>query len=296
MVDLQPQPIEEDNDDEQIGRVLSRREIGALFGGAGAALLAACSAAASSSPLSATATAAAQGAQAAEVAGVMTTNRTAVPACIVVPEVTEGPYYVAEDLVRPDIRSDPASGSVRDGALLTLSFNVSEIADSGCTPLPGATVEIWHCDAAGAYSDVSDPTFNTKGQKWLRGAQVTDENGVCTFTTIYPGWYRGRAVHIHFKVRPTENQVFTSQLFFDDALSDRVFTQAPYAAKGKRDMLNSRDSIYQSLLLLDTTQTDQGYAATFPLGINLATLGSGQSGGGFGGPSGARPGSPPPGR
>ena len=89
------------------------------------------------------------------------------------PEVTEGPYYVDEDLNRSDIRSDPSTGAVKDGALLTLTFNVSQVSGSGCTPLEGAKVEIWHCDAAGVYSDVSDPGFNTKGQKFLRGFQTS---------------------------------------------------------------------------------------------------------------------------
>ena len=161
-----------------------------------------------------------------------------------------------------------------------LTFNVSQVSASSCTPLQGATVEIWHCDAAGQYSDVSDPGFNTKGQNWLRGAQVTDANGVATFTTIYPGWYSGRAVHIHFKVHPDATKVFTSQLFFDDKLSQQVFTQAPYASKGSTpDTLNSTDNIYQDLLLLTTTKTDQGYAAAFDIGIDPYDVGAGQSGG-----------------
>jgi protocatechuate 3,4-dioxygenase beta subunit len=259
-----------DNDDRQLGTILGRREILALLGGAGAAG-AALLVRGRSAPA-----AAAQ-----------------VPACVVRPEVTEGPYYVAEDLVRSDIRSDPATGEVKAGAPLTLTFNVSQVSGSACTPLSGATVDVWHCDAAGVYSDVSDPGFNTKGQRWLRGSQVTDENGLATFTTIYPGWYAGRAVHIHFKVHPDAGSVFTSQLFFDDALSDKVFAQAPYAGRGGRRTLNRDDGIYQDLLLLSVTEQDGGYAATFPLGIDLSTLGSASSGG-PGGPG--RPGGPPGGR
>jgi protocatechuate 3,4-dioxygenase beta subunit len=197
-------------------------------------------------------------------------NATAMPACVVRPEVTEGPYYVNEDLNRSDIRSDPSSGAVKEGIPLALTFKVSQVTSSGCAALPGAKVEIWHCDAAGIYSDVSDPGFNTKGQQFLRGYQVTDANGNAAFTTIYPGWYRGRAVHIHFKVHPDANTVFTSQLFFDDALSDQVFTQAPYASKGQRDTLNSNDNIYNPQLLVTTSQSGQGYAATFDIGIQKA--------------------------
>jgi len=151
-----------------------------------------------------------------------------------------------------------------------LTFNVSKLSNGNCTAFEGATVDIWHCDAVGQYSDVSDRGFNTKGQKWLRGSQVTDANGKATFTTIYPGWYSGRAVHIHYKVHPDTSKVFTSQLFFDQALSEQVFAQVPYASKGTPDTLNSTDNIYQDLMLLTVTKTDQGYAATFDIGVQQA--------------------------
>jgi protocatechuate 3,4-dioxygenase beta subunit len=308
-----------DNDDRQIGRILSRREVLGLLGAAGATLLVGCGpsqtgagataapAGAATPALNAEAATAvalpgnptAQATAAAEAATVAAGNATvaaggALPACVVRPEVTEGPYYVAEDLVRADIRTDTATGAAREGAPLRLTFNVSQVSNGACTPLQGATVEIWHCDAAGQYSDVSDRSFNTKGQNWLRGALVTDANGRATFTTIYPGWYPSRAVHIHFKVRPDATKEFTSQLFFDDALSDQVLAQAPYASKGKRDTLNSTDSIYQSLLLVTATKTGEGYAATFDIGID-PSVGTGQSGG-PGGASGGPPPGPPPGR
>jgi protocatechuate 3,4-dioxygenase beta subunit len=282
-----------DNDDRQLGHILTRREVLALFGTTSITVLMGCGATATSTaqPTSAasqapatvaTATPAATGttpasvtpsATAATTVATSTTAgsaATAVPACVVRPEVTEGPYYVNEDLNRADIRADPGTGTVKDGALFTLTFAVSQVTSGGCVPLQGAKVEIWHCDAAGVYSDVADPGFNTKGQQFLRGYQLTDVNGLATFTTIYPGWYRGRAVHIHFKVHPDASKVFTSQLFFDDTLSDQVFAQAPYASKGQRDTLNSRDNIYKAPLLLTTTKTDQGYAATFAIGIQSA--------------------------
>ncbi len=293
-----------DNDDRQIGRVLSRREVLALLGTAGATLLVGCgptqsgstaataaptTAAAAATPVPATAAAAtpainAEAATAVAMAGnptvaataeaagatAVAANASAVPACVVRPEVTEGPYYVDEDLVRSDIRSDPSSGTVREGTPLVLTFNVSKVSNGSCTAFEGATVDIWHCDAAGQYSDVSDRGFNTKGQKWLRGSQVTDASGKATFTTIYPGWYSGRAVHIHYKVYPDTSKVFTSQLFFDDTFSEQVFAQAPYASKGTPDTLNSTDNIYQDLMLLTVTKNDQGYAATFDIGVQQA--------------------------
>jgi protocatechuate 3,4-dioxygenase beta subunit len=292
-----------DNDDRMVGRILSRREVLALLGTAGITALVGCGPQQANTTTPAlnaeAATAAAQGSNptavataAAEVATAESANTAiasgdgaAAPTCVVRPEVTEGPYYVDEDLVRSDIRSDPSTGAVKEGTPLVLTFNVSQVSSGSCAPLAGDNVEIWHCDAAGQYSDVSDPGFDTSGQKWLRGSQTTDAKGVATFTTIYPGWYSGRAVHIHFKVHPDETKVFTSQLFFDDALSQQVFTQAPYASKGSTpDTLNSTDSIYQDLLLLTTNKTDTGYAAAFDIGIDPATVGTGQSGGGPGSP------------
>lgn len=303
-----------DNDDQQVGRILSRREVLALLGAGGVTLLAACgpqqtgtvatqvptTAAVAQAPTTAATEAAtavatlanaegqtavaiateptAQAAGTAEIATVEVANTAvaganAIPACVVRPEVTEGPYYVDEQLNRADVRSDTSNSTVKEGALLALTFSVSQVTASGCTPYAGAVVDIWHCDAAGIYSGVSDRSFNTKGQNFLRGYQVTDANGQATFTTIYPGWYPGRAVHIHFKIRTSaadHGSEFTSQLFFDDVFSDQVFTQAAYAGKGQRTTLNSNDGIYDALLLLNVTTTDQGYAATFPIGVDLS--------------------------
>jgi protocatechuate 3,4-dioxygenase beta subunit len=182
---------------------------------------------------------------------------------------------VDEELNRSDIRSDPSDGTVKAGALLTLTFNVSRASSSACEPLAGAIVDVWHCDALGVYSDVSDPTFgNTLGKRFLRGYQVTDASGVAQFTTIYPGWYQGRTVHLHFKVRSaasaTSAYEFTSQLFFDDTLSDQVYAQEPYSTKGERSLRNAGDGIYNqggSQLVLDVSQTTGGYAATFDIAL-----------------------------
>ena len=121
-------------------------------------------------------------------------------------------------------------------------------------------VDVWHCDAAGVYSGVSDPGFDTSSQQFLRGYQVTDRSGRAQFTTIYPGWYPGRTIHIHFKVRTnaTGGQAyeFTSQLFFDEALNDQVLAQPPYAARGQRNTFNSEDNIYNDLLPVSYTHLD----------------------------------------
>ena len=200
--------------------------------------------------------------------------------CIVRPQLTEGPYFVDEKLNRSDIRTDPTTGVVSTGVPLILQFNVNGVGGGTCAPVPNAYVDIWHCDAAGSYSDISNGAgqANTSGKKYLRGYQITDANGEVQLTTIYPGWYSGRAVHIHFKIRlfsgSQTTYEFTSQLFFDDALTDQVYTQSPYSSRGTRNVRNSNDGIYNgggSQLLLSPTQSGQGYAATFSIGLEGVT-------------------------
>jgi protocatechuate 3,4-dioxygenase beta subunit len=256
-----------DNDDAQIGRILSRREVLALFGGSSVALLAACAPGGALASPSPTATAQQTSAAATTAAATASAVATALPSCIVRPALTEGPYFVDDKLDRSDIRSDPATGVVRPGAILNLNFVVSRVSGGACTALSGAMVDVWHCDALGVYSDVD----SARGQKFLRGFQNTDASGSAKFMTIYPGWYQGRAVHIHFKIRPTASSEFTSQLFFEDALSTQVFAQAPYSQKGtQRITRNSSDGIFQQSagkLLLNVTKSGDVYSATFDIGL-----------------------------
>ena len=126
----------------------------------------------------------------------------------------------------------------------------------------------------------SGPTMRntpTNEMVFLRGGQISDSAGLVTFQTIYPGWYPGRTVHIHFKIRTAagENQAyeFTSQLFFDDSVNDQVFAQQPYAQKGQRRTRNEADGIYQNggdQLTLTPTQTSEGYEAAFAIALDLA--------------------------
>ena len=182
-----------------------------------------------------------------------------------------------ERLNRSDIRSDPADGSMTEGAPLVLSLAISSVAAGKCTPLAGAAVDLWHCDAGGRYSDTRDPGFDTTGRKFLRGFQITDAAGNVRFTTIYPGWYAGRTVHIHFKVRggsgAKQGYEFTSQLYFDDAFTDRVYARAPYAKRGRRTVRNGGDGLFRdggNRMILPVIESGAGYAASFNVGVTLA--------------------------
>ncbi len=263
-----------DDDDRPIGRFLTRREVLALFGASGAAAaLAACTPAAGASSAASGSVAASPSAPALASASVVAASG-GIPSCVVVPELTEGPYYVDENLQRADIRVDTATGMPVDGAALRIDWVVSQVDGAACSPLEGVIVDVWHCTALGLYSDVSAQGSDTTGHDFLRGYQKTDAAGKASFTTIYPGWYQGRAVHIHFKIRtdPAASVGFvaTSQLFFDDAFSTRVFGTGVYAAKGAADTPNASDSIYgQSggTTLLTVVPDGDGYKSTFEIAV-----------------------------
>lgn len=176
------------------------------------------------------------------------------PACTLTPELTEGPFYLDLDLVRRDITEG------RPGTPLRVTLTV--VAAGSCNPLPNVAVDVWHCDANGDYSP--------RGSTFLRGTQLTDEAGSVSFDTIYPGYYRGRAVHIHFKVHPEPGRQTTSQLFFPDELNNEVLTQGAYASRGRPDMPNERDSIFQEsagTTMAQLTRSGNGFAGALTVGL-----------------------------
>jgi protocatechuate 3,4-dioxygenase beta subunit len=262
-----------DDDDRPIGRILSRREVLALIGASGtAAFLAACTPGGGSSSASAATTAGSSASSSTAATAIASAAiATALPSCVVAPALTEGPYYIDVALERSDIRPNTADGVVSEGAPLTIEWIVSQADGSACMPMQGAIVDVWHCDALGVYSDVQGNTGN-----FLRGFQRTDANGKATFQTIYPGWYQGRAVHIHFKIRTDPDASagfeFTSQLFFDDDLSRSVYSSGVYAQKGAQDVPNAQDGIYNQsggATLISVTKEGDGYKASFPIAVKL---------------------------
>ncbi len=264
-----------EDDDRLVGRILSRREVLALFGTGGAAVvLAACAPGSepTSGPTGAP-TAGAVGTAGASATASAASVGSGLPSCVVAPELTEGPFYLDLNLERSDIRASTGDGAVSEGAPLQLDWLVSQADGSACIPLEGVVVDVWHCDALGVYSGVQGST----GTDFLRGHQRTDANGSASFTTVYPGWYQGRAVHIHFKIRTDPDGAagfeFTSQLFFDDDLSRQVYATGVYASKGPPDRPNSSDGIFNQsggATLLSVTNEGDLYKATFEIAVQLA--------------------------
>jgi protocatechuate 3,4-dioxygenase beta subunit len=178
--------------------------------------------------------------------------------CAQTAEQTEGPYYFDADSIRSDIREG------RPGTELVLALRVR--AGEDCRPVENAIVDLWHCDAGGVYSGFGEG----EGERFLRGAQATNEQGIAKFTTIYPGFYQGRTVHIHAKVHLDRQTVLTTQLYFDDAVSDEVFASEPYSAQGERDQRNDSDGIFDDSLLLTLERSGDGYLGLMNFDVSRA--------------------------
>jgi protocatechuate 3,4-dioxygenase beta subunit len=174
------------------------------------------------------------------------------------PELTEGPFYLDLDLVRKDITEG------RPGTPLELRLNIIDVGNS-CAPVEDAAVDVWHADASGEYSGVDGGSGT-----FLRGIQMTGADGSAAFHTIYPGWYSGRAVHIHIKVGIGSGEVHTGQLFFDEAVTNDVYRTAPYSDRPGPDVPNESDAIFtqsRGATIVSVRPASDGYTGTVTLGI-----------------------------
>jgi len=225
---------------------VGRREAILMFGAAGAALTLGCG---GESPTSPTTT-----------SGGSTTGGTTNAACAVTPSETAGPFPSLTDLIRSDIREG------KSGTTLSLTITVVSSANN-CSPVENVNVEIWQCDATGNYSQYGSQTAQT----YLRGIQTTNSNGEVTFTTIYPGWYQGRATHIHAEVTRSGAVVKTTQMAFPESTNATVYRTGVYASKGTNPTSNTRDGIFadsiDSELATVSGDPGSGYTATFRIAI-----------------------------
>ena len=225
----------------------SRREALGLLSAAGAALSAACNGNTPTSPTSTTPA---------------TTTTTTSGACAVTPSETIGPYPSLSDFVRSDIREG------KPGLPVTLAITVVNV-NNACAPVAGATVDIWQCDADGNYSQYG----SERNLTYLRGIQTTDANGLATFTTIYPGWYQGRATHIHVEVTVNGRSAKVTQIAFPDDITAQVYRTGVYASSGQNPTTNARDNVFSDgtseelvTLVGDTTN---GYTGAFRIGLTV---------------------------
>jgi protocatechuate 3,4-dioxygenase beta subunit len=272
--------------------LVSRRGVLSLLGlGVGAVTLAACTAN-STGTSSGAGSAASSGTSAGEI-----------------PEETNGPYpadgtngvNILEEsgIVRSDVTSSLDGGATVEGAALSMTFTVTDMANDGA-PFAGAAVYMWQCDAAGLYSMYSQ---GAEDETYLRGVQVADADGVVTFQSIVPGCYSGRWTHIHFEVYPdadsavaVENVIATSQLAFPPEMLADVYALSAYAGSSENlagvGTQITDDGIFgdgDSSLQIPTISGDaeSGYVAALSVAVDTATEpGSGMGGGGTGGPGG----------
>jgi protocatechuate 3,4-dioxygenase beta subunit len=181
--------------------------------------------------------------------------------CLLTPEMTEGPFYVPNEKVRRNITEGKPG--------VPLELRLAVVNASTCKPIRNAVVDIWHADAGGVYSGA---VAGNTGTNFLRGVQRTDKNGLAVFKTIYPGWYRGRATHVHVKVYLSGNVMHTGQLFFNESISNAVYKRTPYRAHGtKADTPNASDSIYRnggSRSLLVLKRVGAGYLGGITMGVS----------------------------
>ncbi|MCH2135506.1 MAG: hypothetical protein MK101_02865 [Phycisphaerales bacterium] len=203
-------------------------------------------------------------------------------ACTPSPTQTPGPFWVDGMLHRWDIRPDTKTGAIQPGLPMQLSMNISSVASGVCEPLRGGDiwVDIWHCSAMGQYSDVSQK--GTDGVDWLRGYQLADDHGNVRFLSVFPGWYPGRTIHVHFRVRRFVDGImdfnFVSQLYFEQALTTAVHDEIdPYLTRGQPNVTNAQDFGFDEALVMRTNYNGDRVMATFNVVVDPgAPLASGQ--------------------
>ncbi len=229
-------------------RINRREAIGAIGAAAGAALAFGCSNS-STSPSATTTTTG-------------TTTGSTNSACAVTPTETIGPYPSVTDIFRSDIRE------TKTGTVLTLTIKVVNV-NAGCAAVAAANVEIWQCDATGNYSEYGTQTAQT----YLRGIQTTNSNGEVTFTTIYPGWYQGRATHIHIEVKTGGVSRKVTQIAFPESVNNTVYATGVYASRGSNPMSNLSDGIFadslSSELVTPSGSPASGYSASCQVAISV---------------------------
>jgi protocatechuate 3,4-dioxygenase beta subunit len=230
-------------------RRIGRREALGVIGAAGAAMAFGCGGSSPTSPAT-TATS--------TTVDTTSTNAT----CAVTPSETAGPFPSLTDLFRSDIREG------KSGTLLNLTVKVVNTT-SACAIVSGANVEIWHVDAGGNYSEYGTQAAQT----FLRGIQTTNSSGEVTFTTIFPGWYQGRATHIHVEVTIGGVSRKVTQIAFPESVNNAVYGTGAYAPRGVNPLSNASDSIFAdslaSELVTPTGDPAGGYTASFQVGIAL---------------------------
>ena len=178
--------------------------------------------------------------------------------CVLAPEQTEGPYYIDGQKLRRDITEG------RPGVPLLLRLRVVDA--STCKPIKGAAVDIWHADALGVYSG-----SGSGNRTFMRGIQKTDATGLARSRSVWPGWYRGRTVHIHVKVHVGGNVVHTGQLYFPDPVTDAVFRRKPYSRRRRRTTRNANDFVFAQggkRSLLGIRKSGSAYVASITMGVH----------------------------
>ena len=262
--------------DEWLGRQLlaerawTRRSV---LGGLGAVSVAACSGGGSGSSASTSGTTTGGGTTSGTTTGSAneTVTSTTPGTCVLIPEETQGPYPLFNDIASAAMyqREDITEGKA--GMPLKLTLNIVNVSSS-CAPITTAMVYVWHCDKDGVYSGYSQQGADTRGQTFLRGVQTTDTNGQVTFATIFPGWYQGRATHIHFRVYLALDLHATSQLAFPTDVETAVYASSLYAARGQNQTSPSEDGIFSDgvryqVPTMTADPATGGYAAALTVGI-----------------------------